>query len=60
MVMSMKKVFFNIFLFILLLYPKNTKALDKINILYYKYIDTCEYDTCIDRNLFLMQLKLLQ
>lgn len=54
----MKKLL-KIILIIITLVPINTKALDKINVLYYKYIDNCTYDTCIDKNLFLLQLNYL-
>jgi len=56
----MKKKIIFIFLFLMLLLPLKTKALDKISILYYKSIDTCEEDTCIDTDLFNLQMMYLK
>lgn len=53
----MKKIY--IFLFIIL-FPFNIKALDNISILYYKNIDNCEYETCINNTLFNLQMNYLK
>lgn len=49
-----------ILLLLLLIIPINIKALDNVSVLYYKYIDNCEYDTCISNNLFNLQIDYLK
>lgn len=54
----MKKLL--LFILLLIIMPNKIHALDNINILYYKKIDNCELTSCIDKDLFYMQMYYLK
>ena len=56
----MKKKFIFVLLFLVLLFPIKIKALDNISIIYYKNIGDCDRDTCIDYDLFNLQMMELK